>query len=122
MKTVKVTTDNVVSVIDIDFNDFRSIKESIGGYFEVVRTSKMAEYFGCSIIFLADEEGHIKQLPINRLGSYLYDTERHGWPIAGDIIFAMPYGEYILGLGNADALAKRLLNDFTFLKEEEENE
>lgn len=118
MKTVKVTTDDVVSVIDIDFRDYHSIKNAIGGYFETVCTAKMKEYFGCSIIFLADEEGHIKQLPSNRLGSHFYDTERHGCPIAGDIIFAMQYGEDIEGLLNADAVAVKLLSDFTYLRRE----
>ena len=45
MKTVKVTTDNKVSVIDVNFDDFRSIPQAIGGHFETVRTQLMADYF-----------------------------------------------------------------------------
>lgn len=118
MKTIKVTTDNTVSVIDVDFNDFRSIQKAIGGYFETVKTQKMYDYFKQPMMFLADEEGHLKRLPLNQLGSYFYDTERHGWPIAGDIILAVPDGEYILGLDDADEMKERLLKDFTFLKAE----
>ena len=118
MKTIKVTTDNTVSVIDVDFNDFRSIQKAIGGYFETVKTQKMLDYFKQPMIFLADEEGHVKGLPLNQLGSYFYDTERHGWPIAGDIILAIPDGEYILGLDDAEAMKKQLLKDFDFLEEE----
>ncbi len=31
MKTVKVTADNKVSVIDVDFSDFRDIQKALGG-------------------------------------------------------------------------------------------
>ena len=118
MKTIKITTDNVVSIIDVDFNDCHSIQNAIGGYFETVKTQKMWDYFKCPMMFLADEEGHLKQLPLNQLGSYLYDTERHGWPIVGDIILAVPFGEHIIGIGDPEGLKLKLLNDFKFLKEE----
>ena len=45
MKTVKVTTDNKVSIIDVDFSDFKSIQQAIGGSFETVHTQLMADYF-----------------------------------------------------------------------------
>lgn len=118
MKTIKITTDNVISIIDVNFNDFRSIQDAIGGYFETVKTQKMWDYFKCPMMFLADEEGHLKKLPLNQLGSYFYDTERHGWPIVGDIILAVPDGEYILGLEDAEAMKIQLLNDFEFLEGE----
>ena len=118
MKTIKISTNNEVSVIDVDFNDFRSIKNAIGGYFETVKTQKMWDYFKRPMMFLADEERHLKKLPLNQLGSYFYDTERHGWPIVGDIILAVPDGEYILGLEDAEAMKIQLLNDFEFLEGE----
>ena len=117
MKTIKITTDNVVSIIDVNFNDLRSIQSAIGGYFETVKTQKMWDYFKCPMMFLADEEGHLKKLPLNQLGSYFYDTERHGWPIAGDIILAVPFGEYIIGIDDVEVLKLKLLKDFKFLKE-----
>lgn len=118
MKTIKITTDNKVSIIDVDLNDFRSIQQAVGGYFETVKTQKMWDYFKQPIMFLCDEEGHVKNLPLNRFGSCLYDTGRHGWPIAGDIILAVPEGEYILGLENAEEIKNRLLKDFMYLEEE----
>ena len=117
MKTIKISTNNEVSVIDVDFNDFRSIKNAIGGYFETVKTQKMWDYFKRPMMLLADEEGHLKKLPLNQLGSYFYDTERHGWPIAGDIILAVPFGEYIIGIDDVEGLKLKLLKDFKFLKE-----
>lgn len=118
MKTIKVTTDNKVSIIEVDFNDFRSIQREIGGYFESVNTKKMFHYFKQPMMMIVDEEGCVKNLPLNRLGSYFYDSERHGWPIAGDFILAVPNGEYILGLDNPEEIVKKLLNDFTYLEEE----
>ena len=117
MKTIKISTNNEVSVIDVDFNDFRSIKNAIGGYFETVQTQKMWDYFKRPMMFLADVEGPLKKLPLNQLGSYFYDTERHGWPIAGDIILAVPFGEYIIGIDDVEVLKLKLLKDFKFLKE-----
>ena len=33
MKTVKVTTKNVVSIIDVDFDNYKDIQRAIGGHF-----------------------------------------------------------------------------------------
>ena len=113
MKTVKVTTDNKVSVIDVNFDDFRSIQQAIGGHFETVRTQLMADYFkDPSVIMLVDEEGLVKELPMNAVGSALY---RGG--IVGDLIFAKTKGEDIIAPENAEALKDRLLHTFIGLQE-----
>ena len=36
MKTLKITTDNKISIVDVDFKDFRSIQQAVCGYFETV--------------------------------------------------------------------------------------
>lgn len=41
MKTVKVTTKNVVSIIDVDFDNYKDIQRAIGGRFEIVHTERM---------------------------------------------------------------------------------
>ena len=89
MKTVKVTTNNTVSVIDIDFDNFREIQKTIGGHFETVHAPRMEKYFGDpSIIMLVDEEGLLKSLPMNFFGSRMYGLLDHGHPIVGDLILA----------------------------------
>lgn len=118
MKTIKVTTDNTVSVIDVDFDDFRAIQKEVGGYFETVKTKKMFDYFQEPIMMIVNEEGHIEQLPYNKLGSYFYDTDYHGCPIVGDLILAVPSAEDILGLENAELVKEKLLNSFDYLIEE----
>ena len=60
MKTIKITTDNTISVIDVDFDDFRAIQKEVGGYFETVKTSKMLDYFQEPIMMIVNEEGHIE--------------------------------------------------------------
>ena len=113
MKTVKVTTDNIVSVIDVDFDDFRDIQRAIGGHFEMVHTQLMTDYFhDPSVIMLVDEEGLIKELPLNPVGSALYRGI-----IAGDLIFAQVKGEDIVAPDDVVGLKERLLHTFIGLKE-----
>lgn len=118
MKTVKVTTDNKISIIDVDFDDFRSIQQAIGGHFETVHTQLMTDYFhDPSVIMLVDEEGLVKGLPPNALGSALYGTYRHGNPIVGDLIFAQAQGEDIVAPNGPEALKDKLMRTFIGLKE-----
>ena len=122
MKTVKVTTDNIVSVIDIDFDNYREIQKAIGGHFETVHTSQMKKYFSdSSIIMLVDEEGLLKSLPMNFLGSLMYGLLDHGHPIVGDLILAKIVGEDITAPDDAELIKDKILRDFPVMKEEEDN-
>lgn len=86
MKTIKITADNLLSVIDINLNDYREVQKALDcDFFESVKTEPM-------MIFV-DESGLIKGLPVNAVGSVLYGTPEHGYPICGDIIFAVPVVE-----------------------------
>lgn len=118
MKTVKVTTDNCVSVIEVNFHDLHSIQQAVGGYFETVHTKQMFQYFRRPMLMLVDEDGHSKGLEINRPGSFFYGMPEHGWPILGDFILAVPDGEDFLGLDDAEEVKGKLLEDFPFLQED----
>ena len=119
MKTVKVTTKNVVSIIDVDFDNYKDIQRAIGGHFETVRTERMRAVFGdWDLIMIVDESGLLKQLPENMLGCVLYGTYEHGRPIVGDLIFARIQGEDILGLDDPERMKRTILNGFVGLKEE----
>lgn len=119
MKTVKVTADNVVSIIDVDFDDFRDIQRAVGGHFETVHTARMAKVFRTDIIMLVDEDGLMKGLPVNMLGCTLYGTAVHGNPIVGDLIFARAIGEDIVAAEDPERLKNYILKIFSGLKEEE---
>ena len=119
MKTVKITSNNKISVVEVDFNNFRSIQNAIGGRFETVHTKTMKEYFkDAGIVLLVDEEFLLKGLPVNRLGCWFYNTFDHGAPICGDFILGKVNGEDIIGPKDAEEIKKQLIKDFAYLKEE----
>nr|DAM01017.1 MAG TPA: protein of unknown function (DUF3846) [Caudoviricetes sp.] len=122
MKTLKITTDNKISVVDVNFSDFKAIQQAIGGYFEIVNTQKLRDYFKASVVMIVDEEGVIKDLPVNTIGCYFYNTSKHGCPIAGDMILGLLVGPDITGLGDRDAeqWMEKMLKDFPILKRGDE--
>lgn len=123
MKTVKVSTDDVVSLIDIDFDSYREIRSVIGGHFEIVHTHLMDAYFkDPSIVMLVDEEGLLKRLPMNVFGSLVYGAAEHGHLIVGDLILARVVGEDITAPDDAEALKRKILQDFEALKEGEDSD
>lgn len=121
MKTLKITTDNKISIIDLDF-DHKSLREEVGGYVEAVHTGIMREYFKAPVLMLVDEEGLLKRLPINTVASHFYGYQEHGNIIAGDVIFAISLGENMIGLGDRDAeqWMEKMLKDFPILKRGDE--
>ena len=122
MKTVKITTDNQIRIVDIDFENIRAIQREVGGYIEAVYTTTIREYFQRigvdeKTILLVDEEGRIKELPRNLFGSILYP----GY-ICGDVLLAKVVGEDIVGVDAPGLVEKRLLEDFKFLRRDDEKE
>lgn len=74
MKTLKITTDNKISIINVNLDDYRALQQEIGGYIETVHTQIMYDYFKAPVLMLVDEEGLIKNLDVvikrfNRIGS-----------------------------------------------------
>lgn len=121
MKTLKITTDNKISIIDLDF-DHKSLREEVGGYVELVRTQKLLDYFKTKVVMIVDEEGLVKNLPMNPMGCYFYDTDKHGNPIVGDVILGLLVGfdMHVTGLGDRDAeqWMEKMLKDFPVLQKE----
>lgn len=124
MKTLKITTDNKISVVDVNFNDFKAIQQAIGGYFENVKALKLWDYFKAPVVMIVDKEGVIKDLPVNTIGCYFYNISRHGCPIVGDMILGLLVGPDITGLGDRDAeqWMEKMLKDFPELEREEVEE
>ena len=119
MKTIKITANNKISIVDVDFDDYKAIQREIGGDIETVKTQKMFDYFGRPVLMLVDEDGYAKELSGNAVGSFMYDFERHGLPILGDIIFAQPSGEYgedMEGIDEPEGTMKMLMQRFGFLE------
>lgn len=112
MKTIKVTTDNKVSFVDVNFDDYKDIQRVIGGSFESVHTTRIARFFGEGVILLVDEDGLSKDLPVNLLGCFFYGAMFHRHPIVGDLILAKVVGEGQTAPDDVEALMDRLLKTF----------
>lgn len=128
MKIIKVSTDNVVSVHDYPEGSFREqnavLVELIGNgceMLECVRPKRLYEKlrFQCqptinegeSVTMLVDEEGLLKdEIVVNPIGRYLYEIDKHGYPIAGNILFVgeQMSGDDILYCGLSDTNFLRL--------------
>lgn len=123
MKTLKITTDNKISIIDVDLDAHKALRRAIGGYIEIVHTGIMHEYFKAPVLMLVDEEGLIKNLPVNAAASHFYGYQKHGCTIAGDAIFTISLGENMTGFGDRDSeqWLNKMLNDFPVLVKGEEN-
>lgn len=82
MKGLVVTTEKTMWVQDFSDPAHKSIGEAVGGWIEIVRPVRLKRPY-CMVV---NEEGMILGLPINVFGSFLYGTDTHGWPIAGNAV------------------------------------
>ncbi len=97
-------------------HDFRWYAKQIGAdWIEPVHARGLKKPY----LFLCDEEGKFKAKPvINFLGSWLYETHKHGEPIVGDILILKDVyrnGEPDfdgMEAGEADMMAEWLMNQF----------
>lgn len=103
MKMIKITTDNEISVHDFPEGTYREQNEVLRGMigprcelYEHVMPKRLYTEFGGSnragrekgscVSMLVDEEGAFHDLDINIVGSYLYETDKHGNCIVGTIL------------------------------------
>lgn len=105
MKIIRITTDNELSVHDFPEGNYseqnKVLRELIGPkcdllehvmpnrlYRELGGSNRVGKEKGSCVNMLIDEEGLYHDLDINTIGSYLYETDRHGHPIVGNILIA----------------------------------
>lgn len=99
MKIIKITSDNKISTHDFPTGDYgeqnRTLRKLIGpacDLYEHVMPSRLytelggAQKQGNCVSMLIDEEGLYHDLDLNYVGSYLYETDKHGHPIVGTIL------------------------------------
>lgn len=82
MKGIVITTKDEMRVQEFSEPAHKSIGDAVGGWIEIVHPKRL-EYPYCMVV---NEEGVLRKLPINSFGSFLYGTDTHGWPIAGDAV------------------------------------
>lgn len=115
MKGIVITTENEISIKDFGEGCLSEVKEVIGGWPEHCHPRLLPE----PLCMFVDEEGLRKDLPINVVGCFLYETLAHGHPIVGTIVILKDDGPNIVGLTDEEinTLCGRLLRTFK-LKEE----
>ena len=117
MKTVRVTTDSVIEVLDIPWTPEEQERAIGADCVEIVKTQIMYDLFEDRIVMLVDESGICKGLPENRLASWMYGAQMHGCFIHGDVLFARQDRSCINPLENAEYVKSFLKSNFPFLKE-----
>ncbi len=103
MKIIKITTDNVVSVHELPEGNYSEQNEVLADligpkcrlcehvmpnrlYKELGGPNKVGNIKGNCVSMLIDEDGLHHDLDVNYVGSFLYETDKHGNPIVGDIL------------------------------------
>jgi hypothetical protein len=81
MKSIKIDTNCNVTIVDVLGDVYISLREQLKGWPEKVRPRGLPHPY-CMMV---DEDGRLKELPFNPVGSELYGYSSHGSPIVGDI-------------------------------------
>lgn len=104
IRGIVISTDNMVEVKDFAPPLYQSLGEAVGGTIELVRPRGLARPF----VMIVNDEGLLLELPLNRLGSILYETQKHGSPIVGNIVIMKEgwtdEGEDLLGLSDEEVV------------------
>lgn len=104
MKLIRITTDNEISTHDFPEGNYaeqnKVLRDLIGNdcriyervtperlYTELNMAKHPTKVSGQCVSMLVDEEGLLKDNEQNLVGSYLYKTDRYGFPIMGNILF-----------------------------------
>lgn len=103
MKIIRISTDNEISTHEYPGGTYnaqnQNLRELIGPrcelyehvmpkrlYTELGGSNKVSNEEGGCVSMLIDEEGLYHDLESNIVGSYLYEADKHGCAIAGNIL------------------------------------
>lgn len=101
-KGLVITTDDTMYVQEFGDPLYETVGKVVGGWIEKVSPKGLPQPF----CFICNEEGLLKNLPLNTMGCIWYGTLDHGCPIVGNIV-VMKIGFYngerdIIGLEDDD--------------------
>lgn len=115
MKGIVITTKNEIGIHDFTTPLYKSIGQVVGGTIEIVHARGLQHPY-CMVV---NDEGLLRELPLNSAGSIFYGTSQHGSPIVGDIVL-MKEGWTNDGLdfvefkdGEAEKLMSTIVNRFS---------
>ena len=103
MNIIKITTNNEISIhsypTEIIHEENKALRQLIGNncrifehvmpqrlYSELGAPSSVTNIDGECISMLIDEEGLLKPNSVNLVGSFLYESDKHANPIAGNVL------------------------------------
>lgn len=106
MKLIKITTDNEISVHEFPEGNYSEQNEALADligpkcrlcehvmpnrlYKELGGSNKVGKVKGSCVSMLVDEEFLYHDLDMNGVGSFLYETDKHGSPIMGNILITV---------------------------------
>ena len=82
MKGIVITTKYEMRVQEFSEPAYKSIGKVVGGWIEIVHPVRLKRPY-CMVV---NEEGVLRNLPMNVIGSFLYGAYNHGNLILGDIV------------------------------------
>ena len=110
VRTVKITTDNQISVVELPNWSLKERAQAIGAdCIEIVRTQRMYDFFGDMIVMIMDDSGLKENRTVNLVASFFYGVDQHSGVIAGDILLGVQRGSDIFPPDNAEELLQFLL-------------
>lgn len=115
MKIIRITDDNEISVHDFPDGTHREqnaeLQKLIGSkcdmcehvrpkrlYTELGGSGRVDDEPGSSVSMLVDEDGIYHDLKENLVGSYLYETDKHGHSILGNILIIGEVRKWGMGI------------------------
>lgn len=120
-KVIAITTDNIISIEELEIINgsmLEGLQQIVGGYIEIVSPVNLED----PLRLVCNEEGLLKELPVNVVGSLLYGTLWHGYPIVGNIAILQQDwrdGEPdIVGIpdGTVEQIYSQFIEKFSILK------
>ena len=119
MKLIKITPCGEVFLAPYEGKDIlKALRHLINAYKDItvehIRPRRLYNFAPQKTCMMVDEEGLLKGLDPNPIGSFLYESDIHGWPIVGNIVIAWEDtvdGEYDI-TGIPDNIAEGLFYIF----------
>lgn len=98
MKGIVITPAMEISVQDFSDLLYESLGTAVGGYIEHVLPKHLERPY----CLICNEEGLLKELPVNPIASWLYGIQEHGQPIVGTVVLMKDEAQDIVGLSGED--------------------
>lgn len=122
-KVIKITPQ--LEVVELECPEplsYHFFQEQIGGMIERVRPKRLYSLLKKAGLpdnycILVDEEGLLKNLDLNDIGCFLYETDKHGYPIVGPLLIVKETYEDFVAMNEEEyesilAIIKKLRDAF----------